>query len=163
MFQHQQITAQQAEIVGIGMAEARQNRLLVGGECRQRFGGDPRFPAQFGLCKCIRGGFAAVGLRLGVPATGNGGGRGERRVFSVTGQQPVTVQQPALKTDKRDQLRQSDDIILRPAGLLQRLQLLRLRRHRLVGQAFGMFQRPVQRRIGRWGRKVRQPLGVKVL
>ncbi len=53
------------------MAIFGQNRLFFSAEFRQRFIGQPGFPVQLVAGEANRGRFAALGMRCGMPVSGN--------------------------------------------------------------------------------------------
>ncbi len=89
------------------MAIFGQNRLFFSVEFRQRFIGQPGFPAQLVAGEANRGRFAALRVRGGMPVSGD-----QRRICADDGlmvERPQAQQQSALEADKGYQLRQGDD------------------------------------------------------
>ena len=100
------------------MAKLRQDRNLVITKIRQRFGGDPRLPAQLLLGE--GDGSRLPGGRGGVRVPD---ARRHRRIAFGDGpvvQQPQPGNQSALEADKGDKLRQRHDAFLAPSRLGQR-------------------------------------------
>lgn len=86
------------------MAIFGQNRLFFSVEFRQRFIGQPWFPAQLVAGEANRGRFAALRVRGGMPVSGD-----QRRICADDGlmvERPQAQQQSALEADKGYQLRQ---------------------------------------------------------
>lgn len=100
------------------MAKLRQYSNLIVTKIRQRFGGDPRLPAQFLLGE-------GDGSSL---SGGRGGGRvpdacRHRRIAFGDGpvvQQPQPGDESALEAHKRNKLRQGNNAFLAPSRLGQR-------------------------------------------
>ena len=139
------VTRQQAEVIRVAVPEARQKRLALLIKLCQRLGGNPGLPTQFLAGKhrwCVA---AAKSHGFGTPtASPDGCSAGAFEWFSF--KQPITRQQAALETNKGDQLRQGDDSVQRPAGLLQCLQMLRVGAGGFERQPFGVIERCLQMR-----------------
>ncbi len=138
LLKHRQVAPQQAEIVGVGMAESGEDRLLIGGIFCQRFGCQPWLPAQFQLGEYHRRGFAIFGERHGVPVACHDRGIAWHHRFVI--EQTQADDQAALEADKRYQLRQCDNAFCAPAREDERIERTGRGFDRRKGQQTGKGQ-----------------------